>query len=674
MRTSTPVAFLAAAVLLTSAAAPARAQQLPRSLGELAKRSGVAEPILAASGAEKLLSPDVDVRRDFLAEAIKEPNGALLPLICYLAAGADPDWPLTLTAVKAISLFGLVADRSDVLEYALPLLRRQVADSEAQRLRFSMEEVTRLARWFRLDEEIAPLLEAHFRGDDFNMRAMAFRAIVRLDHPRLVQELVKPAIWEIYRSKKSGIFERRLAVRSMAYLNMHDAVGDLADNLRHDASVAIVSAYALAQLLDPSALKELRKINKTAVHRLRMAAWLARCRMGDERCPKEVIKVVNSHTEHDEIKRIFLGDLGQMPDNQDKARKVLTKAWKHPNPAVRQGAALGLARMDDATGVPYLVEVLQGDWPDLLNLRWRGEGWKRQLSFMESLLRIETDAVDPLVVAMIDVKGKKEDLVDEDGEDKYEMWWRHGGRRLEKLKDWYEEYNTEAVSLCGERRIEAARPRLKELVKDNWGHMKFHALVSQVELGEEGAARFLNWYLPKYDDRLFRDVKAVLGNRIVYTHRLKWSSVFDVCDKFERVGDAELYLPIVTMMLEPKNKADDPMAKGWRRKLEGEKGATAEHKDEDPLRKPPEIPYKVRNQFARRRLVECAARLGRADAAPILARALRDSRAVVRAAALTEIGTVSGRYTLPPGASRAAEDEVWPKAVAWLEEQGAWPE
>ena len=673
MPRSTSRAPLAVALLL-AAAAPVCAQSLPRSLDELARRSGVAQPILAAAGAERLLSPDVDARRDFLADAIKEPNGALLPLICHLAAGADPDWPLTLTAVKAISLFGLVADRGDVLEHALPLLRRQVAEGEAQRLRFSMEEVTRLARWFRLDEEIAPLLEAHFRGDDFNMRAMAFQAIVRLDHPRLLKELVVPAIWEVYRSKKSGVFERRLAVRSMARLELRDAVPDLTRNLRRDGSVAIVSAYALAGLLDPSALKELRRIDKTAVHRLRMAAWLARCRLGDERCPKEVVKVVNSHTEHDEIKRIFLGDLGQMPSDQDQVRKVLTQAWRHPSPAVRQGAALGLARLDDATGVPYLVEVLKGDWPDLLNLRWRGEGWKRQLSFMESLLRIETAAVDPLVVAMIDVKGKKEDLVDEEGEDRYEMWWRHGGRRLEKLKDWYEEYNTEAVSLCGERRIEAARPRLKELAKDSWGHMKLHALISQVELGEEGAARFLDWYLPKYDDRLFQDVKAVLGNRIVYTHRLKWSSVFDVCDKFERVGDAELYLPIVTLMLEPKNEADDPMAAGWRRKLEGARGATAERQDEDPLRAPPDVPYKVRNQFARRRLVECAARLGKAAAAPILARALRDSRAVVRAAALTEIGVVSGRYALPPGASLAAEEEVWPQAVAWLEERGAWPE
>ena len=79
-----------------------------------------------------------------------------------------------------------------------------------------------------------------------------------------------------------------------------------------------------------------------------------------------------------------------------------------------------------------------------------------------------------------------------------------------------------------------------ELSKAKWGHLKFHALISRIELGDEKAQGFLTWYLPKYDDRYYRDKEAVMGKTKVYTQRMKWSTVFDVCDKFERVGDKDL--------------------------------------------------------------------------------------------------------------------------------------
>ena len=71
---------------------------------------------------------------------------------------------------------------------------------------------------------------------------------------------------------------------------------------------------------------------------------------------------------------------------------------------------------------------------------------------------------------------------------------------------------------------------------------------------------------------------------------------------------------------------------------------------------------------------EAAARIGGKDAAPQLARGLRDSRAVVRAAALREIGRLSGKYQLDLGATSKDEKKVWGVAVAWLKSEGVWPE
>ncbi|MFC1707378.1 HEAT repeat domain-containing protein, partial [Planctomycetota bacterium] len=291
----------------------------------------------------------------------------------------------------------------------------------------------------------------------------------------------------------------------------------------------------------------------------------------------------------------------------------------------------------------------------------------------------ESPAVNPAIVAMIDVTPKKEDLYDEEGKDAWVEWFRYGSRRTERMRDWYNEYRSDAVRACGERRIEEARDKLRELAKEEWDHLKFQAQISLVELGDKKALGSLRWYLPRYDDRFYRDVDAIMGKTKVYTKRMSWSSIFDVCDKFERVGDAELYLPLLDELLQTEKKNKDPMAPGWAKRHGGDEDDSATvmreaSEEEHPLFRPPEVSYRLRNQFARRRIVECAAKLGGAEAAPQLGRALRDSRATVRAAALRAVGEISELYDLPRGADIAAERGVWPKATGWLKGKGAWPD
>ena len=87
------ITLLLGALLLLPA--PVQAQQKrPRSLQELSKQSGVPLKVLEAVQAERLLDADVYQRRAFLKEHAEKPRESLLPLICWLAEGNDPDWPI----------------------------------------------------------------------------------------------------------------------------------------------------------------------------------------------------------------------------------------------------------------------------------------------------------------------------------------------------------------------------------------------------------------------------------------------------------------------------------------------------------------------------------------------------------------------------------------------------
>src|SRR5205085_12692114 len=128
------------------------------------------------------------------------------------------------------------------------------------------------------------------------------------------------------------------------------------------------------------------------------------------------------------------------------------------------------------------------------------------------------------------------------------------------------------------------------------------------------------------------------------------------------------YLGLLEMLLKTRTGSQDPMTDGWAKKLTGGNGdeGTVGRGEKSPLEKPPEVDYLCRNQFVRRSIAISAARIGGEKAAPQLARALRDSRAVVRAAALEQIGRISGKYTLDVGSTAAEEHAVFAQAVAWL--------
>jgi hypothetical protein len=81
-------------------------------------------------------------------------------------------------------------------------------------------------------------------------------------------------------------------------------------------------------------------------------------------------------------------------------------------------------------------------------------------------------------------------------------------------------------------------------------------------------------------------------------------------------------------------------------------------------------PRRVKDQFVRRRAVEVGARLGSTRA---LALGLTDTASEVRAAALREIGKLSGKFALAFGADSAEESKVRKVALAWLVEKRAWP-
>jgi hypothetical protein len=325
------------------------------------------------------------------------------------------------------------------------------------------------------------------------------------------------------------------------------------------------------------------------------------------------------------------------------------------------------------------VKKLLGPWPDDQSLRFQGHGWMRQLRFMDDVLRIRNKQVGPLLVAMTEVKvPDHKDRYDKDGKEKWIEWWRHGTRRENTLPEWYDEYQGDAVSLCGELGLQDTLPRLRELSAfgEKISHLKFHALVSRWELGDAKALRELERFLPYYDDSIMKDVWVTAGQVEIRTERLQWSTIFDVCAKARRMRDGK-YLELLELLLKTKSSAADPMAQGWAKKLEGgapADGGTVARGEKSPLEKPPEVEYLCRNQFVRRAIALAAGEIGGEKAAPQLARALRDARAVVRAAALEEIGRISGRYTLAIGATAAEEHAVFSQAVAWLKEKGAWPD
>ncbi|MDF1666293.1 MAG: HEAT repeat domain-containing protein [Planctomycetota bacterium] len=250
---------------------------------------------------------------------------------------------------------------------------------------------------------------------------------------------------------------------------------------------------------------------------------------------------------------------------------------------------------------------------------------------------------------------------------------------VEIKSDAFKDYRQKAVIAVGERKIKFAKKAVSDIYWDkaNWGHLKFHAAVSLFELDAKKALSQLQYYMPKYDDNVYKVERRqfVLGQTTFRLKRWSGSGYIEALDKFERTKDKRM-LPLILEMLKPTKLtvavAPDPKGKKKKKKKSKTTTKTRKKKGEldDGQPKGPEPIYRAKNQFVRARAVEIAALIGGEDAAEVLGKAVDDYRSVVRQAAIRAIGEISGRYTLHIGAKLEEECKVRPMALAWLNEKG----
>ena len=177
--------LVACSLILVASAASAADGDREKILAALAKQTGASVDDLRAVDAHHWVTGDLDAKRSFLKKICDEPREGLLPFIAFIA-GSEREHQLRLAAIKAISLFGVLADRWDVRQYAFPVLIANTRDKSGQVVRFSLDELGRLNRWFRLDAELAPFYEKLFRGRDFNLKQLAFFALNDMKNREIV--------------------------------------------------------------------------------------------------------------------------------------------------------------------------------------------------------------------------------------------------------------------------------------------------------------------------------------------------------------------------------------------------------------------------------------------------------------------------------------------------------
>lgn len=653
---------------------------------KLAKQTGIAPSILEEIKADRLYSPKLEVRRSLIRDIAAEPRAEHLPILVLLGLNEKRDEPTRRAAIRLYSHAGLLADRRDIRKHLLPAVKKVIKmKKRGQDQRRTFEELNRLSKWFRLDSDIADVLGPVFEGRDFNLRSLAFRSLCTIEHQRLEQELLVPACLKVYGSTKGySLFDRFNAVRVLQDRKIEAIAPQLRDNMLagKDPKMQMHALYTFVEWKDPSTLGLAQKIDTTAVHKMRRAAFRVRTALNDQSC----IETLVSWLAKDNINIIqtSLMDLGKL--SGERVEKMLERAyegdlypgsraemWRRKNEPqtiaeekrrIKLAAAVGLARKKNPKGMRRLKRAIEGDDEVYTEL---------ERSYLcDHILRIIEDEdeiipnelVDELLISMLNLRGET-----------------------------FEEFRRDAIILVGERKVKDAQPALKKMYwdKSNWGHIKFYVGVSLFELGYPKALKDLIWYMPKYkDDITERDLpkkggrrayirslykKIVLGNELLEVNRWLGSGYIDVLRKFEKTKDPRM-VPLILEMLKPikvgETKGEPEPAKPSRGKKPKKRGTRERSKEklDDGQPKGPEPIYAARNQFVRAKAVEVAALIAGEDAKEVLALAIKDYRSVVRAAALRGIGQVSGRYKLPIGASLEEELKARPAAIAWLVEQG----
>lgn len=622
------------AVLLAGpppALADGKEEKRRRVTDKLAQRLGVPPDDLFAAGGERWAARDPAQRRAFLVDLGAAPRGALLPLVIE-AALEDDDFECRHGAVELLSVVGLEADRAVYLERLLPAVPKLLADKSELIYLDAADELARLERWLRCDEDVCPTLERLFASPNLKVAGKGLQGLVRLEHPALRAGVATKAIVEVLRAQsRFGPPERKRAV--LAVPEHRDAAPPqaLAAVMLNDGPIAVEIAQVLGRLGDASVLPTLRKVGPTSSHALRIPAYRARGLLDDHALLQELPPAVEG--DHVNIQVAIIEAISRLTERHTD--EVLEKAaGAVKDPAVRRAVALARLRRGVAADVELLRPLVAGE--------------KRDGAVTDEVLAIAGDraakdavhaAAAPLVVAI----AKDPD---------------QGGRR------------ERAIDLLGDPRHadEASRLYLKRAaLEGDPSGLRLRAAASLVQLGVEGSVATVNSALIDLDVVSREDVKTTLGT----ARRFSGSPLLLVV---ERWAEAKTTAAVgaICSWLEPKARAAPPP----RPPAAGKPDKTRARPDPAPgapTVASPELPAHVRHPLVRRGVVAALGALAlelpeaeRGPALAALARSLDDPAGVVRAAAVRALVLLSGVDRFPAGSSVAVEREVDAKLRAWL--------
>lgn len=611
-----------------------------RKLAKVGKKLGVPAEALVAVGGERLLSRRPGDLRALLVTLHRRLDPRLLPLVTHLAQQPRLEPELRYAAVALIPAFALEGDRPAYLE--LRAVFKQLYRDEFQRVwELAAEGNHLLLGWFEVEREVVDLFERTYRAKHYRKAQRAYRAILDLRHPELRAGVAQEALREALDPRsRFGIKERSRAVRENGRRGAPLSVLELGRLLHKDGTVAVACADALAELGDPRALPALRKIGRTSAHVLRIPVLRARGRLQDATL-LELVQPTFAD-DHVRIRAALIEALALL--KHDKVDELLRRLdGVAQDEAVRRALDLVRLRRGDPEVVGRLREVMLE--PDL--------GLARQI------LRIEHRVTDPLLIDLATSEVKE----------------LQGLRRS-------------AVALAGARRL--ADPDLRAALVslcegDDKTALRLHAAGTLLQLGAEGARKQVQLALKDFAQIKRVDLKTGLGK----ARRFNGSHLGDVARRWAR-GRSWAALPLLSRWLDPPR----PAAKQGEPPAEPERGGGTRTRGKGPAARQPRPPAKApkfaRHAFVRRTLVEAlgdlvrdasAARAGKAQPgwpeAPeqlaawsergraALGRALDDSHALVRRAAIRALARIDG-HELLPGASLEEEAAALEVAEAVL--------
>ncbi len=674
---------LAAAQLATATTAPpARAQSArevkkrQKALQKIADELGVPVEPLGAVGGERWISRKAEERRELLLDVGRDKPAALLPLV-VAAARDEKDEANRRAAIRLISVIGLQADRAAVVEHVLPAMPKLLGEKDPVALA-AIDQLARLRWWLECDADLAPSFEAAF-GQSKRRLPLAqrgFRNLLDVRWPATRDGAAHDAILAVLGPKsKFGPNERKRAIRELGRRAENADPKKIAKLMLADGTVAVECAQALADIGDPVILPALRKIDATASMKLRIPAYEARIRLGDEQLVKRELNGILVN-ENEQLQRAVVWALRLFPTTTaDDALAQLSK--KVTEPRLLRTVAMARLHRGDAGDVVYLKERLEEDPPD---------GWVAQQG-----LAIDDRAADPLaaVIARSEADGLR-------------------GQR------------GAAISRIGNHRIDDPdiEKLLRELQKEDPSWLRVRAAFALLQLGAEDGEALIEKALeedvpPDPDDPDAGEPEPLDPVRwrtedlgIGRVKRFYGSTLIDIFDGIGRARTSEV-APLLARWLDPAKSEDGRASPGGPEPRDEDRSPEeGSAKAPQPLPLPRWLEHAIIRRAAVRALGSIAYDLtlggagpsgGDAPAGPApfgaepggdakpdeaetarrkkladraiaaLARRLDDENDLVRSAALSALAEIAGEPALPPGAPASAEAPVLAKVAAWLE-------